>query len=291
MNEKADRRLERRALLLEDIERLLAAALDGGVVQGMTGYERSLLYRLAIETGLRSSEIYHLTRGAFDFTKETATVTIEAKYAKNRKKATLPLRPDLAQDMKDDLVLHLPAARVFTNMQKGRGAAMLRVDLEAVGIPYFDEYDRVADFHALRHSFASLLNQAGVPLVTAQQLMWHSDPRLTANIYTHVMVEGKAEALEKLPAIHAMPDTESEHMRTGTDDVLNFVQGEIRDTHRDTRKANFNGLIRTYTNAETEAQAMDCPFPETQKNPENQGFSGINGGEGGIRTLDTGYPI
>ena len=32
-------------------------------------------------------------------------------------------------------------------------AEMLRVDLEAAGIPYRDEAGQVADFHALRHSY------------------------------------------------------------------------------------------------------------------------------------------
>ena len=35
---------------------------------------------------------------------------------------------------------------------------MLRKDLEAVGIPYEDGSGRYADFHSLRHRFASILN-------------------------------------------------------------------------------------------------------------------------------------
>ncbi|MDR1613569.1 MAG: tyrosine-type recombinase/integrase [Planctomycetota bacterium] len=110
------------------------------------------------------------------------------------------------------MALFLPNAKAFPGMWREKGAEMIRIDLEAAGILkrdakgeliITDEYGLVYDFHGLRHTFATLLNQARVPLSTAQKLMRHSDPKLTANIYTHVLVEGKAEALAKLPAITA----------------------------------------------------------------------------------------
>ena len=41
-------------------------------------------------------------------------------------------------------------------------AKMMRLDLERVGIPYYDERGRVADFHANRHTFITNLGKAGV---------------------------------------------------------------------------------------------------------------------------------
>ena len=49
---------------------------------------------------------------------------------------------------------------------------------------YEDGAGRVVDFHALRSTYATLLGRQGVPLVMAQQLMRHSDPKLTSNVYT-----------------------------------------------------------------------------------------------------------
>ena len=43
-----------------------------------------------------------------------------------------------------------PHARVFTMPEKT--AKMLRIDLEAVGIPYTTELGRVVDFHFLRNT-------------------------------------------------------------------------------------------------------------------------------------------
>lgn len=82
-------------------------------------------------------------------------------------------------------------------------------------IPYEDGYGKKADFHSLRHTFGTLLNQARVPLATAQRLMRHSDPKLTAGIYTHVLLTDKAEELSKLPKLVATPYSFGEERKTG----------------------------------------------------------------------------
>lgn len=53
-------------------------------------------------------------------------------------------------------------------------------------------------FHALRHTYATKLFEAGVPLKTVQMLLGHSDLSITADIYTHVMPKEKTNAVEKL---------------------------------------------------------------------------------------------
>jgi site-specific recombinase XerD len=49
-------------------------------------------------------------------------------------------------------------------------------------IPRVDAEGGKIDIHALRHTFASRLCRSGVGLVHAQNLLGHSDPRLTAAI-------------------------------------------------------------------------------------------------------------
>ena len=61
--------------------------------------------------------------------------------------------------------------------------ATLRNDLEAASIPYIDESGRYADFHALRYTFNTWLQTNGVPPRIAQELMRHSDRRLTDQVY------------------------------------------------------------------------------------------------------------
>ena len=227
LNEKADRRYERHALTVEELGKLLAAAEAGAVVHGMTGADRALLYRTAVETGFRWSELRSLTRASFHFTEDGASVTIAAAYAKNGKEDSLPLRPELAADLEKRMALFLPTAQAFPGMWAGKGAEMIRIDLEAGGVLArnadgtlctADEFGLVYDFHSLRATFATLLNKARVPLATAQRLMRHSDPKLTAGIYTHVLMTDKAEELAKLPKIAAAVTAEKE-AATGTCDA------------------------------------------------------------------------
>ncbi|WP_081800473.1 tyrosine-type recombinase/integrase [Metaclostridioides mangenotii] len=53
-------------------------------------------------------------------------------------------------------------------------------------------------FHALRHTYATRLFEAGVPPKTVQALMGHYDISITMDIYTHVMKDSKLEAVEKI---------------------------------------------------------------------------------------------
>ncbi len=46
-------------------------------------------------------------------------------------------------------------------------------------------------FHALRHTYATRLFEAGVPPKTVQSLMGHYDISITMDIYTHVMKDSK----------------------------------------------------------------------------------------------------
>ena len=64
-----------------------------------------------------------------------------------------------------------------------------------------DERGRTTDIYALRHTFGTHLCKAGVPLRTAQAAMRHSDPSLTANVYTDPKLLDVAGAMEPLPRL------------------------------------------------------------------------------------------
>ena len=292
LNEKADRRIERHPYSTDELGALLAAAESGEKHHGLSGHERALVYRLAIETGFRWSELRSLNRASFDFQAEPATVTIAAAYAKNGQDDTLPLRDDLAADLKAHMALSLPAAQAFPRMGTDCGAEMIRVDLEAAGIltrnaqgelATKDEYGLVYDFHGLRHTFATMLNQARVPLATAQRLMRHSDPKLTAGIYTHVMIEGKAEALAKIPVIAPMASANEAVAMTGTAAVDADPAVANRPKNRDRKGDSFatdtDGKIETCRDgAEGVQNVVSAPFedmPGNEKTPVSQGKQGI----------------
>jgi integrase len=59
-------------------------------------------------------------------------------------------------------------------------------------------------FHCLRHTFATRLFEREVPLKTVSILLGHSDIKITADIYTHVMPSEKIKAVDKLNDLFAL---------------------------------------------------------------------------------------
>ena len=110
-----------------------------------------------------------------------------------------------------------PRLPVFGNLSK-HTAMMIRHDLKAAGIPYVDASGRVADFHALRHSYITALAMSRAPVKVIQSLARHSTPVLTLGTYAHVGLYDQTAALDALPGpAPATPEPEAARMAaTGT---------------------------------------------------------------------------
>ena len=213
---KLDKRHERRALEPDDLRRLLEATREGPTRFGMTGPERAMLYRVAVETGLRASELRSLKVSSFDL--DACTVTVQAAYSKRRRQDVLPLRPDTAEALRNALGGKTAQAAAFRIPTSYRTSRMIQADLADAGIEYQDDSGRYADFHALRHSTGSMLAAAGVNPKTAQDIMRHSDINLTMSRYSHIYRGAAAEAVTKLPNLSTPPATETRRA-TGTYDL------------------------------------------------------------------------
>ena len=211
-NARTEARHQRRALEVDEIRRLLEVTQAEPARFDMTGPERAMLYRVAVETGLRANELRTLTALSFDL--EGLTVSVEAAYSKHRREDSIPLRSDTAEALRATLAGMKPTAQAFKVPNKP--AKMLRADLEAAGIAYRDESDRVVDFHSLRHTTGSLLAAAGVNPKVCQTIMRHSDINLTMSRYSHVYRRQESEAVGKLPDL-GQPSQEAQTARaTGT---------------------------------------------------------------------------
>jgi len=167
------------------------------------GQERALIYKFMMLTGLRRSEVAALTVNAIRLDENNPYVQVEGKHAKSGRAATLPLRGDLADDLRRHVARLAgggqtpPDARLF---HLGRNfLRTFNLDLAAAGIAKRDAQGRTVDVHGLRHTFATLLARKGVTPSVAQKLMRHSDIRLTMNTYTHLDLADTAGAVAALP--------------------------------------------------------------------------------------------
>ena len=214
----------RRALTQKEIITLLSYTENAKPIGDMTGWERSLVYRLAMETGLRANELRSLKR--LSFSKTGMTVRVEAKYTKNRKEAIQPVKPATMELIQQHIILKAPNAPAF-RLPNNNLSKFFKKDVEEARIAWIleakdssEEYLRRTesdflklktkagklDFHALRHTFGSLLAASGVHPKTAQKLMRHSDINLTMNIYTHVQESETQAAIDSLPDFEVQPD-------------------------------------------------------------------------------------
>lgn len=198
VNVKLDPRHQRRVLALKELKKILKAAENGKPFRGISGPDRAMLYRVALCTGLRVSELASLTPASFDLDAKQPTVKVAAGYSKRRSEDEQTLRADLTRQLKTWLKGRPDDAPLWPGTWKTKAAVMLRKDLTDAGIAYRDPARRVFDFHAMRHQFISNLAEAGVHPKVAQELARHSDINLTLSRYSHTSREVERAAVEAM---------------------------------------------------------------------------------------------
>jgi integrase len=152
---------------------------------------------LSLNTGMRRGEVCQLRRENIDLSKRT--LTIPGAYSKSGKTRVIPLNDEAHQTL--SLWLrenHNGVSPLVFPSKDGRPLAEIKTAwsrvLSKAGIEQFR-------WHDLRHSFASNLVIAGVPLNTVRELLGHSHPLMTVR-YSHLNDETKAEAVAKLRPAH-----------------------------------------------------------------------------------------
>ena len=242
-DEKVDRRRNRRALTEDELVRLLDVARRRPLEEAQTirrgknkgkllanvrpetrlrlerlGWERALIYKMMALTGLRKNELSTLTVGQLLLDANFSYIELDAADEKSRKGNTIPIRADLADDLRTwltaKLQVHQEAVISSGNVSNKlppetllfdvptQLVKILNRDLKAAGIPKRDDRGWTVDVHALRHSFGTHLSIGGVSPRTAQAAMRHSKIDLTMNLYTDPIlldIHGALNALPELP--------------------------------------------------------------------------------------------
>ncbi len=183
----------------------------------MLGWERMLIYRTLVLTGLRKSELASMTIAQLYLDAKPAFAELLAKDEKAGRGAQIPLRADLVSELRNYLAHRLkweqeqalrddrpvpirlaPDSKLFTVPWD-----LVRIfdrDITAADIAKHDERGRVVDVHALRHTFGTHLSKAGVTPRVAMAAMRHSSIELTMNIYTDPALLDVGAAVDSLPA-------------------------------------------------------------------------------------------
>jgi integrase len=183
-------RRQRRALTEDEIDSLLGAVPP----------RHQLAYRVILATGLRRDELRQLCWGDVKLNAPQPFIQLRPETTKAKRADVLPLRQDLAKLLREkrgDAGDGEHICRTMPSMDSHKRY------LEKAGIAFEDEHRRRADFHALRHTYGTLLAKAGVAPRVAMSLMRHTDMRLTMNVYTDPRVFDMAGAVEMLPAMAA----------------------------------------------------------------------------------------
>ena len=241
-NVNLDRRHERRELADDELTRLFSFVRSAESCGKLDGPDREMLYLVSAYTGFRASELASLKPESFNLDASTPTVMVEAAYSKHRREDVLPLHADLVGRLRPWLsgkaageliwpgkwAAHNAAGKILQRDLKRARAAWIneaRTDAErehreeSFFLSYRDADGRVADFHALRHTFISRLVRSGARPKEAQTLARHSTITLTMDRYAHTGLHDVAAAVEAMPSIPSTgPELDRQVLQaTGTD--------------------------------------------------------------------------
>ena len=156
-----------------------------------------LLFHTAYAAGLRLSEVLHLKVADID----RQRMVLHIRQAKGRTDRLVPLSPRLLEGLRAYGRQQRPRDGLFPGHTPGRPLGAGHVQRLCQRAVRACGFGKRVSFHTLRHSSSTHLLEAGVDLVTIQQVLGHRDLKATAN-YTHVSgrrLSGLPSLLDELP--------------------------------------------------------------------------------------------
>ena len=157
-----------------------------GAFQGYTDHLMPLVL-LALNTGLRRGELTQLTWADIDIPGKL--LTVRAGYAKSGKARHVPLNSEALAVLKAHKKHKAGKGELFgvASLKKSWAGLMTAAKIDGFR------------FHDLRHTFASKLVMAGVPLAVVRDLLGHSSITMSER-YAHLAPAHHAAAVEMLVA-------------------------------------------------------------------------------------------
>lgn len=177
----------------EPVTRFLKDAEAARLVNACKADFRPLV-KAALFTGCRYGELVRLE--VADVNTDTGLIYVSAE-AKSGKGRHVPLSDDGLDFIQTAIAGKTGTSYVFTRSDgepwgKNHHVRLLRAACEQAKI------EPAIGFHDLRHTYASLLAQAGADLLTISKLLGHADTRVTSRHYAHLCDRTLAIAVRTL---------------------------------------------------------------------------------------------
>lgn len=158
----------------------------------------------ALATGMRRSELMKMTWASVVFDQNRGALTVEAKNAKSRERRTvrmsawlretlLPLAPGAGAQRAKLHPFGWPDGRAFTPWEVRKFFQQALTTCTAIP----DEKKATIVLHSLRHTAASLMVAAGVPIFDVSQILGHKILQVTMR-YAHFAPEAGRAAIDAL---------------------------------------------------------------------------------------------
>lgn len=244
----------------------------------------------ATATGFRASELASLTPESFDLAGELPLVRVKSSCTKNRKEAVQPLPEDVAEILKEFTGSKSAGERIWPGRWAldHKASFLIKADLDKARegwiaeawnnpkeqmkrkasdfLAYQDAEGRFADFHALRHTYLTMLGKLGLAPREHQDLARHSTYAMTAR-YTHTRLTDLGRAVQGL-TLPQDPVRSEAAAATGTDGSGQKLDPNLVPQGR--TSARFHGQGREKTTMSKEAE-----------NPGKQAVSAVSQGSRG----------
>ena len=190
-------------------------------IKALDGFELRPMFMLALCTGMRRGELLGLTWDCVDFRNKTITVRQSAtRYKdpvtgqavhtiKEPKTWTSYRKIPMVDNIVPILRNHMQSQRVHMMDPNWNPNDLVFCSSKGTIIEantvnrYLNQIIKRAELekfsmHALRHTFATRMMEAGVPAKVVQEMLGHKDVALTLNTYTHVTLDTAHREIAKI---------------------------------------------------------------------------------------------
>lgn len=213
---------------------------------------RRLVYLFLTYTGARKNEARSLLWDDISFG-EKSFVTLRPVNTKSRKRRVVRLTPGLEALLREESVKQGAGTgrHVFPRFPSDDA---FHADLQKAGIDRRNALGLVVHFHAFRKTFTTWFQSAGGSQRAAQEILGHSDPSLTANVYIDASSLSMQDEVVKIPWY---------------DNALTDAHDPVRSSVSEGFRCFLNNLIAFAQKAASEAEAG---FPAPPSLAARHGF-------------------